>query len=353
MKIALIVGTRPNFIKIAPLIAALKSSPLKYVLIHTGQHFDSSLSDQFFADLNIPHPDYNLNINGGTQADQIGRTIIALDQLFRDILPGLVLVVGDTNSSAAAAITARGLHLKVAHVEAGLRSHDLAMPEENNRLVTDSLTDYFFISEPSGLVNLQSEGKKDHLYLVGNVMIDSLQSNLAKIKSVPNPSLKPKYALLTLHRPSNVDDPKILADLITTLNQVANLIPIVFPVHPRTRTHLDTLKLNPGIILLEPQGYLAFQKLLSKSRLVLTDSGGLQDETTYLGKPCLTLRSNTERPITVELGTSTLVGHNRQLILKLVAQILAGKYKRGSIPPLWDGHTSARIVDILNSLSDN
>ncbi len=351
MKIALIVGTRPNFVKIAPLIHALESSPCKYCLIHTGQHFDSHMNDSFFCDLQIPTPDYNLNINGGTQADQVGRTMAALDPLLKTVSPNLVLVVGDTNSSSAAAQVARSQGIKIAHVEAGLRSRDLTMPEENNRLVTDSLTDYYFISEPSGLANLQAEGKKDHLYLVGNIMIDSLVSNLTKIQSVPNISPWSNYALLTLHRISNVDSPKVFADLVKTINQVANLIPIIFPVHPRTKVRLNSFALHSDIVLVDPQGYLSFQKLMSQATLILTDSGGVQDETTYLGKPCLTLRSNTERPITVDIGTSTLVGHDRQLILKLVRQVFSGKYKKGSIPPLWDGHTSNRIVDILATLN--
>jgi UDP-N-acetylglucosamine 2-epimerase (non-hydrolysing) len=351
MKIALVVGTRPNFIKIAPLITALKKSKFTSVLIHTGQHYDASMSDIFFSDLQVAAPDFDLGIQGEDAISQIGQLVTSLSAVFKQTDCESVLVVGDSNPSVGAAIAAKHLGKYLIHVEAGLRSFDLSMPEEINRMLTDAVSDCFFVSEESGMKNLLS-ASKNNVHFVGNVMIDTLCSNIVKVEKTPNPYSYKDYALLTLHRVSNVDDINKLQQLIDIINNLAKEQIIVFPIHPRTETQLkeNNIKLHSNIIKIAPQGYLAFHKLLSKSRFVLTDSGGIQEESTYWKIPCLTLRNNTERPITCNIGSNTLVGADEKLIRSKVYEIMHNTYKKGSIPPLWDGKTSERIVNILENL---
>ncbi len=350
--IACIVGARPNFMKIAPILTEMATRPtLRPLLIHTGQHFSPEMSDSFFHDLEIPAPDVSLGINGGSSSQQIARIMLALEPIFVQHRPDLVLVVGDVNSTAAAAMVAAKLGIPVAHVEAGLRSFDRSMPEELNRLITDSLSSVFFTTEESGTCNLLREGISSHqIFFCGNVMIDTL----LRFREAADGStilkrlgIGPRgYVVATLHRPANVDDPEHLSTLIQMFQQVP--LPVVFPVHPRTRNQMGLAASRAGNLLLtDPLGYLDFVKLMAESRLVLTDSGGIQEETTVLNVPCLTLRENTERPVTITHGTNRLVGTEPPLILNAIRESLSSDVQTTGLPALWDGHAARRILDVL------
>ncbi len=360
-RFACIVGARPNFMKMAPILHAFaEHTDGQPVLIHTGQHYDRNLSDVFFDELDIPRPHVSLGVGSGTHGEQTGRLIIELEKTFlaareRQEPFDRVVVVGDVNSTVAAALAAVKLQIPVAHVEAGLRSFDRRMPEEANRLVTDTLSDLLLVSEESGVDNLRREGHPDdRIRLVGNVMIDTLRRHVrraAERSILADLRLESGcYAVVTLHRPSNVDDPAVLRALTEVLIDVARSVPIVFPVHPRTRERLKTFGLlaeledAAGVVLLEPLGYLDFLALTSQSKVIVTDSGGLQEESTALEIPCLTMRENTERPVTVTEGTSTLVGTDAEQLRSHLQSVLDGTYKRGRCPDLWDGQAAGRIV---------
>lgn len=366
MKIVNVVGARPNFVKIAPLIREMRRYPdIEPILVHTGQHYDVRMAGQFFEDLQIPLPDVSLEVGSGSHAAQTGEVMKRIEPVFEEHRPDVVVVVGDVNSTLAAALTAVKLQIPVAHVEAGLRSFDRTMPEEINRLATDTISDYLFVTEESGKQNLLREGiAEQKIFFVGNVMIDSLESSRRLWeRSLVHRRLgveKQRYGIITLHRPSNVDDETKLRELLEALGEIAQRVPLIFPVHPRTRTRLKTLngvryalwfgdeKLPArGICCLEPVGYLDFMALVSDARLVLTDSGGLQEETTILGVPCLTLRENTERPVTVTHGTNRLVGVSPAKIIDEALAILADSQAKPEPPPLWDGRTAERIVAVL------
>jgi UDP-N-acetylglucosamine 2-epimerase (non-hydrolysing) len=354
--IACIVGARPNFIKIASIMLELgRRSHLHGRLIHTGQHFSPEMSDSFFRDLGLPQPDEYLGIGPGTQTEQTATMMKALEQSFTRRRPDLVLVVGDVTSTLAATLVAVKMEIPVAHVEAGLRSFDRKMPEEINRLVTDTLSDYLFVSEPSGVRNLRAEGVLDQrIFFVGNVMIDTLlrfRERAAKSDIRERLGVEPKsYALATLHRPSNVDDPARLRAMTLLLTQIAERLPVIFPIHPRTQKRMREAELaTPGLILTPPLGYLDFLCLMADAHLVMTDSGGIQEETTILNVPCLTLRENTERPVTVELGTNRLVGTDPEKALTAALEILDLPAKTSQIPEFWDGRAGCRIIEILES----
>lgn len=362
MKIILVAGARPNFMKIAPIIRAIKSrqaiEAIEYLLVHTGQHYDANMSESFFEDLGIPKPDYHLNAGGGSHSEQTAKIMVAFEKICLDEAPDVVLVVGDVNSTLACSIVAKKLLIKVAHVEAGLRSFDMAMPEEINRMVTDAITDYFFTTEKHGNENLLREGKsRGAIHYVGHVMIDNLLFQHEKVLDTVDSEfachdLKARlgqYLFLTLHRPSNVDDKEKLSDIVRALNQVAEETPILFPVHPRTRKMLDSfgVRMSERIVQLEPLGYQEALYLWKDALCVFTDSGGLQEETTGLGVPCFTIRDNTERPVTVEEGTNTLIGTTGANILAAYDGLKKGNVKTGSVPELWDGKAAQRIVDVL------
>lgn len=360
MKIINVVGARPNFMKIAPIIEEMRKFPgsISPMLVHTGQHYDDNMSKQFFKDLQLPEPDVFLGVGPGTHAQQTAKIMVEFEKILVKEKPDLTLVVGDVNSTLACALASVKLNIPVAHVEAGLRSFDRAMPEEINRLMTDAISDYLFITEKEAEVNLLKEGKpKDKIFFVGNVMIDTLLKNKAKGDSsgiLSELRLAPKkYALLTLHRPENVDNEDKLRQLIDILYEIKKHIAVVFPVHPRTRGKLDNLGLsdNDGLKLTGPLGYLDFIKLMSEAKCVLTDSGGIQEETTILRIPCLTLRENTERPVTITQGSNMLLGTDREKILKEVMSVLSGKSRNSAIPEFWDGQAAVRIVLILIKLS--
>ncbi len=349
MKLTFIVGTRPNFVKIAPLVSSASKFGITYNLIHTGQHYDTHLSDDIFRDLQLPPPEINLKISGGSPVSQIGRMLPALESILPKFSPDYIVVVGDTNSTVAGALAAKHLGLKLIHIEGGLRSGDWSMPEEINRVVTDSITDIFFVTESAAVNNLRKEGHTKNVYLVGNIMIDTLLKFRPEILRQPNPITEPKYALVTMHRPANVDQPEKLRAILAGLNRISQKIPLVFLVHPRTRAEMHKLKIkiSPSLRLLPPLGYLQMQKVMQNSYFVITDSGGLQDETTWLHIPCLTIRPNTERPSTVSLGTSVLVHDTGKTLETQVDIVLSGKYKTGKIPPLWDGRSADRILKQL------
>ncbi|MEE8431721.1 MAG: UDP-N-acetylglucosamine 2-epimerase (non-hydrolyzing) [Candidatus Desulfatibia sp.] len=361
MKIFLIAGARPNFMKIAPIVRALKSRSvhgLVWKIVHTGQHYDYEMSQTFFDELEIPEPDFFLEAGSGSHARQTAKIMVAFEKVCQDEKPDIVVVVGDVNSTLACSVVAKKLMIKVAHVEAGLRSFDLSMPEEINRMVTDTLSDYFFVTEKSGIDNLLKEGKpKKKIHFVGHVMIDNLFYQLDRLNNQDPSQLSTydlkknleKYAFLTLHRPSNVDDRATLADIATALNEISAKVPLVFPIHPRTKKMLKSfdIKLSQNIHLLEPLGFRESLFLWKDAIMVMTDSGGLQEETTALGIPCFTIRENTERPITIEEGTNTLVGNSSKGILEAFKKLEQGLQKEGKIPELWDGKASVRIVDVL------
>jgi UDP-N-acetylglucosamine 2-epimerase (non-hydrolysing) len=359
MRIANVVGARPNFMKIAPLMREMRRHPeLEVTLIHTGQHYDDSMAGRFFEDLELPPPDVSLNVGSGSHANQTAEVMKRVEPVLNDIKPHVVVVVGDVNSTLGAALTAVKLGIAVAHVEAGLRSFDRSMPEEINRVLTDAISEYLFVTEESGLLNLIREGiDARKIHTVGNVMIDSLDqcrdvwqrsSVLAEFGLTQG-----RYGVVTLHRPSNVDDPSTLLGLMKALAEIGGRMPLVFPVHPRTRKRLEEIAMGAqpratsGIHYVPPLGYLDFIALVAGSRLVLTDSGGLQEETTALGVPCLTLREQTERPITVTHGTNRVVGISPDRIVAEACRLLRESIRAASRPPLWDGKASQRIVSLL------
>lgn len=355
LKVTIVVGARPNFIKVAPIIEVIKTHKkiIDFRLVHTGQHYDKKLSETFFEELGIPKPDVNLGAKSTTQAEQTAQIIIKFEQELMSQPTDLVLVVGDVNSTMACAIVAKKLNIKVAHVEAGIRSGDLKMPEEINRIVTDSITDYFFTTTELANKNLLNSGKsEDQLFLVGNVMIDTLYKNLEKLKKPSfweEINLKEKsYFVMTLHRPSNVDEEYQLKSLITTIVENSKGKPIIFPVHPRTKKLLQNLSLNfKNLHYIEPLGYLNFIFLIKNAFAVLTDSGGISEETTVLNVPCITFRDTTERPETCDIGTNVLVGSNLNKTKDAFEILNTGQWKDGKSPKLWDGKTAERIVKEL------
>ena len=359
LRILNIVGARPNLVKIAPLMREMKRhAEIAPVLVHTGQHYDEKLSDIFFRQMGIPEPDVNLEVGSGSHAWQTAEILKRIEPVLLEQRPGLVLVVGDVNSTIAVSLAAAKIGFPVAHVEAGLRSFDRTMPEEINRLLTDALADYLFVTEDDAVENLLREGRpRERIYLVGNVMIDALrhflpmaqESRIGSELALLDGSGHIPFGVLTLHRPSNVDSPETLEKLLDAIGAVAEELPVIFPVHPRTQEKLKTAgsKQRPGLRMVPPVGYLDFLCLLSHARLVLTDSGGIQEETTALGVPCLTLRENTERPVTVSQGTNEVVGTDPARIIAAARAILAGRAKASRIPPLWDGRAAERIVEVL------
>ena len=362
LKIVNIVGARPNLPKIAPLIREMRRhSEIEPILVHTGQHYDEKLSDIFFRQMGIPAPDVNLEVGSGSHASQTAEVLRRVEPILMERKPDLVLVVGDVNSTIAVSLAAVKLGIQVAHVEAGLRSFDRSMPEEINRILTDAISDHLFVTEEDAIDHLLKEGRPpSSIHFVGNVMIDSLryflpiaqQSGIGEeLRLTKNGAWLP-FAVLTLHRPSNVDSLDTLVPLLGAIDAIAARIPVIFPVHPRTRQRLAQagIQHHPQLHFIEPVGYLDFLCLLSKATLVLTDSGGIQEETTALGVPCLTLRENTERPVTISEGTNQLVGTDPDKIVEAANEILAGRSKSGRIPPLWDGHAAERIVEILLQL---
>ncbi|SRR5579872_741850 len=352
MHILHVVGARPNFMKAAPVIHAIKRWNLKQTLIHTGQHYDTNMSDIFFAQLGMPEPDLNLGVGSGSHAQQTAEIMRQFETVVIDAKPDIVLVYGDVNSTVAAAIVCSKLLIPVAHVEAGLRSFDRTMPEEINRIVTDRLADLLFTPSEDGDVNLEREGiSSERICRVGNVMIDSLIRFLPLAKRQSVNGLDGRFALVTLHRPSNVDDNATLKDILGVLLEISDRLAVVFPVHPRTRQRIKEFGIDASRLhLLEPLPYIEFLGMQCHAAVVITDSGGIQEETTYLGIPCLTIRNNTERPVTVELGTNVLVGQDRGKILIELNKIIDGKAKKGTIPPLWDGHAADRIASVLSRL---
>jgi UDP-N-acetylglucosamine 2-epimerase (non-hydrolysing) len=356
MKLLHVVGARPNYMKVAAVMKAVeRDGHLAQVLVHTGQHYDTVMNDVFFADLGLPAPDHYLGVGGGTHAEQTARVMVAFERVLDEERPDRVVVVGDVNSTLAAALVAAKQGVPVDHVEAGLRSFDRSMPEEINRLLTDAVADLLFIHSPEARRNLLDEGRPaSAIQFVGNVMVDVLYAHLEAARArptLPRAGLLPRgYALVTLHRPSNVDAPPMLEQLLEILGDVARELPTVFPVHPRTQARLAAWPhpLPRGLTLTPPRGYLDFLALLDGARLVLTDSGGIQEETTALGVPCLTLRENTERPITCELGTNVLVGHDRDKVGVELRRILDGQRHPFERPLGWDGSAAERIVAAWN-----
>ncbi len=358
LRVVHVVGARPNFMKIAPLMRAFGAVPaLESILLHTGQHYDERMSRTFFDELGIPEPDVNLEVAGGSHAVQTARILERFEAFLLERTPGLVVVVGDVNSTAACSLAAAKLSIPVAHVEAGLRSFDRTMPEEINRVVTDALSELLFVSEPSGVENLAREGiAGDRVHLVGNVMIDTLlqhRERAAASTVLADLRLRERgYAVLTLHRPANVDEPERLVAILGPILEVAETMPVVFPVHPRTRATIEGagLKLPNGLRLVEPMGYLDFLRVMSDARLALTDSGGVQEETTVLGVPCVTLRDNTERPVTITHGTNRLGGTSPETIRAAIGEALAAPPRHG-VPPLWDGRAAERIAEVVRRWS--
>jgi len=367
LSIALVAGARPNFMKVAPVYHALAARrdaaraagiDLRVSIVHTGQHYDANMSDVFFRDLGIPAPDRHLEVGSGSHAEQTAKIMVAFEKALLEDRPDLVVVVGDVNSTVACSLTAKKLGVRVAHVEAGLRSFDMTMPEEINRKLTDAISDLLFVTEESGMRNLRAEGvPEDRIHLVGNVMIDTLLRNLARVSGrdfVPSEPVRlfcgagRRYAVLTLHRPSNVDRKETLAPVWGAISEIARELPILFPVHPRTRGKIAAFGLDgAGVTMIDPVGYFDMLYSVKGAALVLTDSGGLQEETTALGVPCVTIRENTERPSTVEIGTNYLVGTRPEAILSAAREILSGNGKKGDVPPLWDGRAAERIADVL------
>jgi UDP-N-acetylglucosamine 2-epimerase (non-hydrolysing) len=356
MKVLNVVGARPNFMKIAPIVDAMKrTAGISPLLVHTGQHYDAGMSDVFFSDLGIPKPDVHLGIGSGSHAEQTGRVMIAFEKVCVEEKPDLILVVGDVNSTMACTLVGAKLLIRVAHVEAGLRSGDRTMPEEINRLVTDALADLLFTTSRDADENLIHEGvAREKIHFVGNVMIDTLIKQRERAEKLdmlsPLGVKRQGYALVTLHRPSNVDDPAVFTGILEALRVIAETLPVVFPIHPRSRKKIEEFGLDRGRVkITDPFGYLEFLNLTSNARIVLTDSGGLQEETTILGVPCLTLRHNTERPVTITHGTNILVGPDRNRILEAYRRVMSGDWKPTGPPELWDGHAAERIVEVIGS----
>ena len=358
--IHLVAGARPNFMKIAPIVRALQAhGGMAFKIIHTGQHYDREMNEVFFEELGIPQPDVFMGAGGGTHAQQTAKIMVAFEELCQAERPDCVLVVGDVNSTLACSIVAKKLCIPVAHVEAGLRSGDLAMPEEINRLVTDAITDWFFVTEPSGRDNLLNEGKPaSAVHYVGHVMVDNLLFQAEKLTAVDTSGFEtaafkaanPRYGVVTLHRPSNVDDARTMTRIAGALKAISSELPLIFPVHPRTRGNLEKfgIDLGPKVTLVGPRAYMEFLNLWKDAAVVLTDSGGLQEETTALGVPCITIRENTERPVTVDQGTNVLVGTDATRIVEEVGRVLAGHGKQGRRPELWDGLAAERIVGVIS-----
>lgn len=355
MKIDLIAGARPNFVKLAPVVDAILQSRssganLEYRIVHTGQHYDIEMSHSFFDDLNIPTPDVNLNVRSGTQAEQTGAIMTGYEQLLKNEKPTLCMVFGDVNSTMAAAITAKKMHMDVAHVEAGLRSGDLEMPEEINRIVTDSISDLFFTTTRSASENLVRSGAdKDRIFFVGNTMIDTLLKHQKSLVPPRDARLRDlesgSYIVLTMHRPKNVDDEQRLASTLRTILEFCPNHKVIFPAHPRTAKGLDAIGVrDQKLITTPPLGYLEFNYLVSHADAVITDSGGITEETTQMGIPCMTLRDSTERPETVEIGTNELAGTSPETIGPMLKKLVSGKWKKGAVPELWDGRAAERIV---------
>lgn len=360
-KIVLVAGARPNFMKIAPIIEAIKAlrekgQPLKYSLIHTGQHYDAKMSEEFFKQLNIPEPDINLEAGGGSQAEQTAAIMTRFEKYLQSNSCDLVVVVGDVTSTLACSIVAKKLCIPVAHVEGGIRSGDMTMPEEVNRIVTDSISDYFFTTSRSANENLKKEGKQDkQIYFVGNTMIDTLVKNMPRLrKPACWDSLKldaGKYFVMTLHRPSNVDSKDQLSAILRAIERSVDGMPVIFPVHPRTRKNIEQFGISlPQFFMEEPMGYLEFNYLVKHAKGVITDSGGITEETTVMGIPCITLRNSTERPETCTIGTNELIGTDPANITPALKKIMSGRWKKGGIPELWDGNAAERIVTTIASL---
>jgi UDP-N-acetylglucosamine 2-epimerase (non-hydrolysing) len=359
MLLDLIAGARPNFMKIAPMLEAIEEakgngSKLRYRIVHTGQHFDRNMSAQFFEELGIPEPEVNLGAGGGSQAEQTAKIMMAYEGLLSHNPCDLCIVVGDVTSTLACSITAKKAGIPVAHIEAGIRSYDLLMPEEINRMVTDSISDYFFTTTEQASQTLLQQGvHPDRIFFVGNTMIDTLLKHQPRFRP---PTCwgqfglaQGRYLVVTLHRPSNVDNPQKLLSLLDALLKYSQDLPLVFPVHPRTRKILEQLPLqDTRLKIVDPLGYLEFNYLVANAKAVVTDSGGVTEETTVLGIPCMTLRTSTERPETVTLGTNELLGDNPLSIAPTMERLFSGQWKRGTIPPLWDGHAARRIVQILD-----
>lgn len=354
LRMMCVVGARPNFIKLAALLDEAGRHPeVSPLLVNTGQHSSPDMSEKLFRDLELPRPDINLKVSGGTHTQQTARIMKRLEPVMIRHDPDVLVVVGDVNSTMAAALVAAKSGIPIAHVEAGLRSFDRHMPEEVNRIVTDALAEYLFASEPSAVANLQAEGiARERIFFVGNVMIDTLLRFRAKAASSPVLELLgvagQDYAVATLHRPSNADAPDRLRELFCALGKIAERLPVIFPVHPRTRQRLEAAGItNADVRTINPMGYLDFVKLMSEARMVLTDSGGIQEETTILGTPCLTLRENTERPITIQQGTNILVGLDPEAVLRAACECLAARHWSRPAPPLWDGKAASRIMNVL------
>lgn len=378
-----VVGARPNFMKIAPIFVSFEkqnqknNSPfIDQFIVHTGQHYGKEMSESFFSDLGIPDPHFNLNVGSGSHAFQTANIMLSFEGVLNELSPDLVIVVGDVNSTVACAITAKKLGIRVAHVESGLRSFDRSMPEEINRILTDSISDLLFTTEQSANINLNNEGiSSEKIFFAGNTMIDSLVrqlENAAQINTLENINLTGsgsdhfKYGLLTMHRPANVDCPTVLAGFLESFISLSDDTPILFPAHPRTIKQIKENKLESifssteevllnkkGMVLIDPLGYYDMLNLMRSADYVITDSGGIQEETTYLGIPCFTIRENTERPVTTDHGTNILVGQNHKLLSDEVSKITTRKQKKGTIPPLWDGKASERIVDTLTNSLDS
>ena len=355
MNITLIAGARPNFMKIAPIIKAIKLAQaagkhINYRLVHTGQHYDKKMSGDFFEQLGIPEPDVNLECGGGSQAEQTAAIMVKFEKELQENKATLVLVVGDVTSTMACAITAKKLCVDVVHVEAGIRSGDMTMPEEINRIVTDSICDHFFTTSKIANNQLKKNGvADDRIHFVGNTMIDTLYQNIDRARKPEfwetNSLKKKEYLLITLHRPSNVDDPEKLDKILSAIKEGSSNLPVIFPVHPRTRQTIDKFKINnKNIVMIDPQGYLEFMYLVQNAKAVITDSGGITEEATVLNIPCLTLRNSTERPETVTIGTNELIGDDLCKLKLYLKKIMNGEWKKGTIPPFWDGKTSERII---------
>jgi len=350
--IIITVGARPNFMKVAPLLRILdRDDSFHTTLVHTGQHYDHKMSDVFFQDLNIRKPDYNLNIGSGSHSVQTSKIMIEFEKICIEKSPDLLIVVGDVNSTMACSIVAKKLHIEVAHIEAGLRSYDRNMPEEINRLITDSITDYFFVTEESAVDNLLKEGVDERkIHFVGNLMIDSLHYGLNKLRK-NNKFQNTEYGLVTLHRPANVDHISVLKDLMEVLSEISLEIKLLFPIHPRTRKIISDNKINFGNIkLMEPLPYLTFLHAMRDSKVIFTDSGGIQEESTVLKIPCYTLRENTERPITIKQGTNILAGVNKNKILQLFKKNKFNINSNYKLPEKWDGKSSQKIAEILEKI---
>ena len=362
MLLDLIVGARPNFMKIAPVIREIEKrkasgGSIRYRLVHTGQHYDRNMSGSFFDDLGIPEPHVNLNAGSGTQAEQTAGIMLGYEKVLTEKKSDLCIVVGDVTSTMACAIVAKKMLVPVAHIEGGIRSGDMTMPEEINRIVTDSITDYFFTTSETANENLRKAGvPENRIFFVGNTMIDTLLASRPRFRK---PAIwdelrltAKKYVVLTLHRPNNVDDPANLKHLLDEIIKGASGLPVVFPVHPRTRKVMQGIDLADGSVLhmADPMGYLEFNYLVEKALVVITDSGGITEETTVMSVPCMTLRNSTERPETVTMGTNELLGTNPDAIAPAMQTLLSGNWKKGTIPPLWDGHTAERIIEIIPNL---